>query len=100
MFLTLLIPYPEIPEESTWKLNPDASYVYICSNETVHGVEFSFVPETNGVPLVADMSSNILSKHIDVSKVRYKILNIDFIIKKNFITNMPHEKKIILLSAS
>jgi len=60
--------YTEIPEQSTWELNPDASYVYKCSNETVHGVEFPFVPETNGVPLVADMSSNILSKHIDVSK--------------------------------
>ena len=59
----------EIPDQSTWELNPDASYVYFCANETVHGVEFPFVPETNGVPIVADMSSNILSKEIDVSKV-------------------------------
>lgn len=63
-----LTKYTEIPDKSTWELNPEASYVYYCANETVHGVEFPFVPETNGVPVVADMSSNILSKHIDVSK--------------------------------
>ena len=63
---------PVIPEESSWDLNPEASYVYYCANETVHGVEFHFVPETNGVPIVADMSSNILSKEIDVSKVNVK----------------------------
>jgi len=60
--------YTEIPDQSTWKLNPDASYVYYCGNETVHGVEFQDVPETNGVPLVCDMSSNILTKPIDVTK--------------------------------
>ncbi|EFN66513.1 Probable phosphoserine aminotransferase [Camponotus floridanus] len=60
--------YTEIPDPSTWKLDPNASYVYYCENETVHGIEFDFIPETNGVPLVADMSSNILSKPFDVSK--------------------------------
>lgn len=63
-----LTKYTEIPDQSSWELNPDASYLYYCANETVHGVEFPFVPETNGVPIVADMSSNILSKHVDVSK--------------------------------
>ncbi|CAH1789633.1 unnamed protein product [Owenia fusiformis] len=53
---------------STWKLNPDASYVYYCANETVHGVEFDFVPETNGVPLVCDMSSNFMSIPVDFTK--------------------------------
>eukprot|EP00051_Salpingoeca_urceolata_P018068 m.251703 g.251703 ORF g.251703 m.251703 type:complete len:364 (+) comp19112_c0_seq9:2410-3501(+) len=57
-----------IPSPSTWKLNPEASYVYYCANETVHGVEFSFVPDTGDVPLVADMSSNFLSRGVDVSK--------------------------------
>ncbi|KPJ18933.1 putative phosphoserine aminotransferase [Papilio machaon] len=57
-----------IPDVSTWKLDPNASYVYICTNETVHGVEFDSIPDTKGVPLVADMSSNIMSKKIDVSK--------------------------------
>lgn len=58
-----------IPDQVTWKLNPNASYVYYCANETVDGVEFPFVPETNGVPLVSDMSSSIMTKKVDVSKV-------------------------------
>jgi len=62
-------PPPEIPEPSSWTLNPKASYVYFCSNETVHGVEYNFLPETNGVVLVSDMSSNFLSRPVDVSKV-------------------------------
>lgn len=61
---------PEIPDPSSWTLNPSASYVYYCCNETVHGVEFNFVPETNGVVLVSDMSSNFLSRPVDVSKVK------------------------------
>jgi len=60
--------YTHIPDQSTWNLNPEASYVYYCDNETVHGVEYQFVPETNGVPLVCDMSSNILTRPVDVSK--------------------------------
>ncbi|XP_075971569.1 phosphoserine aminotransferase [Anticarsia gemmatalis] len=60
--------YTNIPNQSEWKLDPNASYVYICTNETIHGVEFDFVPDTKGVPLVADMSSNIMSKKVDVSK--------------------------------
>ncbi len=50
------------------KLNPDAAYVHYTPNETIGGVEFDWVPETGNVPLVADMSSNILSRRIDVSK--------------------------------
>ncbi|KAK7934384.1 hypothetical protein WMY93_005280 [Mugilogobius chulae] len=53
---------------SSWTLNPSASYVYYCCNETVHGVEYNFIPETNGVVLVSDMSSNFLSRPVDVSK--------------------------------
>ncbi|GFR78631.1 phosphoserine aminotransferase, partial [Elysia marginata] len=60
--------YTSIPDPSTWNLNPEASYVYFCANETIHGVEFQHIPETNGVPLVCDMSSNILTRGIDVSK--------------------------------
>ncbi|KAF6206882.1 hypothetical protein GE061_018118 [Apolygus lucorum] len=60
--------YTGIPSQETWNLDPNASYVYYCSNETVHGVEFDYIPETNGVPLVADMSSNFLSRGFDVSK--------------------------------
>uniref|UniRef100_G3X3R2 Phosphoserine aminotransferase n=1 Tax=Sarcophilus harrisii TaxID=9305 RepID=G3X3R2_SARHA len=60
--------YTKIPDASTWNLNPDASYVYYCANETVHGVEFDFVPDVKGAVLVCDMSSNFLSKPVDVSK--------------------------------
>ncbi|XP_076843215.1 phosphoserine aminotransferase isoform X2 [Brachyhypopomus gauderio] len=60
--------YTCIPDSSTWSLNPSASYVYYCSNETVHGVEFNFIPDTKDVILVSDMSSNFLSRPIDVSK--------------------------------
>ncbi|PIR20427.1 MAG: 3-phosphoserine/phosphohydroxythreonine aminotransferase [Deltaproteobacteria bacterium CG11_big_fil_rev_8_21_14_0_20_47_16] len=56
------------PPQSQWKLNPDAAYVHYTSNETIQGVEFNWVPETNGVPLVADMSSHILSRPIDITK--------------------------------
>lgn len=60
--------YTGVPPQSEWKLNPDASYVYYCENETVHGVEFHYVPETGSVPLVCDMSSNFLSHEVDVSR--------------------------------
>ncbi|XP_008286362.1 phosphoserine aminotransferase [Stegastes partitus] len=60
--------YTKIPDPSSWTLNPSASYVYYCCNETVHGVEYNFIPETNGPVLVSDMSSNFLSRPVDVSK--------------------------------
>ncbi|XP_038625691.1 phosphoserine aminotransferase isoform X2 [Tachyglossus aculeatus] len=60
--------YTKIPDPGSWNLNPDASYVYYCANETVHGVEFDFVPDVKGAVLVCDMSSNFLSKPVDISK--------------------------------
>src|SRR5688572_5280543 len=60
-------PYCSIPAESTWKLTPNAAYLHYTPNETIGGVEYHFVPKT-AVPLVADMSSTILSRPIDVSK--------------------------------
>ena len=51
-----------------WPLNSDAAYVHFCPNETVDGIEINDIPETNGVPLIADMSSTILSHEIDVTK--------------------------------
>lgn len=57
-----------IPTQAELSLSDDADYVHLCSNNTVYGTEWSYVPETNGIPIVADMSSNILSKPIDVSK--------------------------------
>jgi phosphoserine aminotransferase len=60
--------YTHIPDRAQWKLDPDAAYVHYTSNETIGGVEFHWVPETGNVPLVCDMSSNILSRPIDVTK--------------------------------
>lgn len=57
-----------IPARGGWRLTPDAAYVHICANETIDGVEYHGAPDVGGVPLVADMSSNILSRVIDVSK--------------------------------
>ncbi|HEX7633911.1 MAG TPA: 3-phosphoserine/phosphohydroxythreonine transaminase [Noviherbaspirillum sp.] len=64
--------FSAIPARDTWKLSKDAAYVHICTNETIDGVEFHYTPdvsaETNNAPLVADMSSHILSREIEVSK--------------------------------
>ncbi|RCS58457.1 3-phosphoserine/phosphohydroxythreonine transaminase [Parvibium lacunae] len=57
-----------VPKQSDWKLKKDAAYVHVCTNETLGGVEYHWTPDTGKVPLVADMSSHILSKQIDVSK--------------------------------
>ena len=57
-----------IPAFETWSLNKDAAYVHYTPNETIGGVEFHWVPETGDVPLVADFSSTILSRPIDVSR--------------------------------
>ncbi len=60
--------YTSIPPREGWQLDADAAYVHICSNETIGGVEYHFTPDTGAVPLVADMSSSILSRPVDVAK--------------------------------
>jgi len=60
--------YMAIPARDTWDLDPGAAYVHYTPNETIHGVEFRDVPEVGEVPLVADMSSSILSEPVDVSR--------------------------------
>jgi phosphoserine aminotransferase len=64
--------FAAIPPRESWQLSGDAAYVHICTNETIDGVEFQYVPDvagdTNGAPLVADMSSHILSRPVDVSR--------------------------------
>jgi phosphoserine aminotransferase len=64
--------YTGIPPRESWALDPDAAYVHICANETIGGVEYHFTPDVGEVPLVADVSSNILSRPIEVS--RYGLL--------------------------
>ncbi len=60
--------YRSIPARDSWQLKADASYVHYTPNETIHGVEFHDVPDVGTVPLVADMSSSILSEPLDVSR--------------------------------
>ena len=58
-----------VPPQSEWQLTPGAAYLHMCTNETIDGVEIDFVPTVQGdTPLVADMSSHILSRQVDVSK--------------------------------
>ncbi len=60
--------FRSVPSLDTWRLTDGAAYIHTCLNETVHGVQFHFQPDTGDVPLVADMSSEILSRQIDFSK--------------------------------
>ncbi|MFN7085816.1 MAG: 3-phosphoserine/phosphohydroxythreonine transaminase [Burkholderiales bacterium] len=57
-----------VPRQDRWRLDPDAAYVHITSNETIGGVEFHWTPDTGDVPLVTDASSHILSRPLDVSR--------------------------------
>ena len=57
-----------IPTQDQLQLDPEASYFYYCANNTIYGTEWQYVPETGDVPLVCDMSSNILSRPVDVSR--------------------------------
>jgi phosphoserine aminotransferase len=60
--------FTTIPPRESWDLDPEAAYVHYTPNETIGGVEFPYIPETGEVPLVADMSSTILSRPLDVSR--------------------------------
>lgn len=57
-----------VPARETWKLDAAAAYVHVCTNETIGGVEYQWTPDTGAVPLVADVSSHILSRAVDVAK--------------------------------
>lgn len=65
--------FTHIPPASSWKLSADASYVHICSNETIHGVEFPQLPDLKALgsnaPLVIDFSSQVASRPVDWSRV-------------------------------
>jgi len=60
--------YATVPEQAALKPAPDAAFLHYTPNETIHGVEFPYIPESGAVPLVADMSSTILSRPLDVSR--------------------------------
>jgi phosphoserine aminotransferase len=60
--------YTTVPAPDALRLTPDAAYVHYTPNETIGGVEFPYIPETGSVPLVADMSSTILSRPLEVAR--------------------------------
>ena len=60
--------YRGIPPVSAWQLDPKAAYLHYTPNETIHGVEFHDIPDVGDVPLVADFSSSLLSRPVDVSR--------------------------------
>ncbi|HEY8094800.1 MAG TPA: 3-phosphoserine/phosphohydroxythreonine transaminase [Methylobacter sp.] len=60
--------FTTIPDVASWAIDTEAAYLHYTSNETIHGVEFQSCPDSKGLPLVSDMSSNILSRKIDVSQ--------------------------------
>ena len=60
--------HTRIPQQSELQLDARASYFYYCANNTIYGTEWQYVPETSRVPLACDMSSDILSRPVDVSK--------------------------------
>lgn len=60
--------FTTVPERGSWRCDPEAAYLHYTPNETIGGLEFHEIPDSGNVPLVADMSSTILSRPIDVSK--------------------------------
>ena len=60
--------FTRIPRQDELKLSKDADYVHVCWNNTIFGTKYQYIPDTGDVPLVADMSSSILSEPVDVSK--------------------------------
>jgi len=60
--------FSRIPKQDELVLNPNADYVHVCWNNTIFGTCYNYIPETGNVPLVADMSSSILSEPVDVSR--------------------------------
>lgn len=60
--------FRHIPTQDELKINPEAAYVHLCYNNTIYGTEYHYVPDTKGVPLFADMSSDMLSRPIDFKK--------------------------------
>jgi phosphoserine aminotransferase len=60
--------FARLPRKDEIKLSPESSYLHICTNNTIEGTQWTTLPETNGAPLVADMSSDIASRQMDMSR--------------------------------
>ena len=60
--------FARLPRREEMKFSPDASYAYLCTNNTIEGTQWTALPETGATPIVADMSSDIASRPVDVKK--------------------------------
>jgi phosphoserine aminotransferase len=60
--------FTRAPKRSEWRLSDDPAYVHLCTNETIHGVETFDIPDLGDTPLVADISSHVLSRPLDAAK--------------------------------
>ena len=60
--------YHHVPQQDELKIDPKAAYLHLCYNNTIYGTEYHYIPETKGVPLFADMSSDMLSRPLDFGK--------------------------------
>lgn len=95
-----------IPQQEALQLSADAAYLHICYNNTIFGTEWKYVPETNGVPLIADMSSDMLSRPVDFSKFSLIYAGAQknlgpagvclVVARKAFIENSPEELPVML----
>ena len=60
--------FRRVPRQDELKIDKNSAYLHICNNNTIFGTEFHYIPETDGVPLFADMSSDFLSRPYDFKK--------------------------------
>lgn len=95
-----------IPQQDAISLSNDAAYLHICYNNTIFGTEWKYIPETNGVPLIADMSSDMLSRPVDFSKFSLIYAGAQknlgpagvclVVARKDFIANSPETLPVML----
>lgn len=95
-----------IPKQEELQLSEDAAYLHICYNNTIFGTEWNYVPATNGVPLIADMSSDMLSRPVDFSQFSLIYAGAQknlgpagvclVVARKSFIENSPEKLPVML----
>lgn len=95
-----------IPRQADIRLTDDAAYLHVCYNNTIFGTEWNYVPETGGVPLIADMSSDMLSRPVDFSKFSLIYAGAQknlgpagvclVVARKSFIESSPHHLPVML----
>ncbi len=93
------IQFKHIPTQEEINLSDNAAYLHVCYNNTIYGTEYHYIPETNGIPLIADMSSDMLSRPLDFSKFSLIYAGVQknlgpagvclVVARKSFIENSP-----------